>query len=91
MTSKPAALVNPTPTVKLLFDGKFIESQTSEWQEVVNPATQELQALLVRRQQHVHRGRYDHQPEMSGRTNARGTDMHGTGGRADTAGSGLRS
>jgi len=29
MTSKPAALVNPTPIVKLMLDGKFIESQTS--------------------------------------------------------------
>ncbi len=29
MTSKPAALADPTPTVKLLLDGKFIESQTS--------------------------------------------------------------
>jgi len=46
MTSKPAALVNPAPTVKLLLDGKFIESQTREWQEVVNPATQEVLAQV---------------------------------------------
>ncbi|MGH8429132.1 MAG: CoA-acylating methylmalonate-semialdehyde dehydrogenase [Solimonas sp.] len=33
-------------TVKLLIDGKFIESQTTEWREVVNPATQEVLAKV---------------------------------------------
>ncbi len=27
-------------TVKLLIDGKFVESRTSEWRDVINPATQ---------------------------------------------------
>ncbi len=46
MTSKLATLANQTPTVKMLLDGKFIESQTSEWQDVVNPATQEVLAQV---------------------------------------------
>src|ERR1700689_3938432 len=46
MTSKPAALANPVPTVKMLLDGKFIESRSSEWHEVVNPATQEVLAQV---------------------------------------------
>jgi malonate-semialdehyde dehydrogenase (acetylating)/methylmalonate-semialdehyde dehydrogenase len=33
------------PTVKLLIDGQFIESSTSEWRDVTNPATQ---AVLAR-------------------------------------------
>ncbi|UVS98236.1 CoA-acylating methylmalonate-semialdehyde dehydrogenase [Burkholderia glumae] len=33
------------PTVKLLIDGEFVESSTSEWRDVVNPATQ---AVLAR-------------------------------------------
>jgi len=46
MTSKPATLANQTPTVKMLLDGKFIESRTSEWHDVVNPATQEVLAQV---------------------------------------------
>ena len=46
MTSKLAALENQTPTVKLLLDGKFIESRSSEWLDVVNPATQEVLAQV---------------------------------------------
>ncbi|HEX3603278.1 MAG TPA: CoA-acylating methylmalonate-semialdehyde dehydrogenase [Steroidobacteraceae bacterium] len=46
MTSKPAVLANQVPTVKMLFDGKFVESRTSEWQDVVNPATQEVLARV---------------------------------------------
>jgi len=34
------------PTVKLLVDGKFVESQTQEWHDVVNPATQEVLAQV---------------------------------------------
>lgn len=30
------------PTVKLLIDGQFVESRTSQWRDVVNPATQEV-------------------------------------------------
>ncbi len=33
-------------TVKLLIDGRFVESTTSEWQDVVNPATQEKVARV---------------------------------------------
>ena len=29
-------------TAKLLIDGKFVESKTTEWRDIVNPATQEL-------------------------------------------------
>jgi malonate-semialdehyde dehydrogenase (acetylating)/methylmalonate-semialdehyde dehydrogenase len=46
MISKPAAQANPVPTVKMLLDGKFIESQSSEWHEVVNPATQQVLAQV---------------------------------------------
>jgi malonate-semialdehyde dehydrogenase (acetylating)/methylmalonate-semialdehyde dehydrogenase len=47
MTTQPATLATEAqtthaPTVKILVDGKFIESQTSEWHDVVNPATQEV-------------------------------------------------
>lgn len=34
------------PTVKLLIDGEFVESRSSEWREVVNPATQEVLARV---------------------------------------------
>jgi malonate-semialdehyde dehydrogenase (acetylating)/methylmalonate-semialdehyde dehydrogenase len=44
MTTRPAMLADAAPTVKMLLDGKFIESQTGEWHEVVNPATQEVLA-----------------------------------------------
>ena len=33
-------------TVKLLIGGKFIESKTTEWRDVVNPATQEVLARV---------------------------------------------
>src|SRR3984957_9091392 len=46
MTTQPAAQPSQTPTVKMLLDGKFIESKTSEWHDVVNPATQELLAQV---------------------------------------------
>src|SRR5271155_1028229 len=46
MTSKLATLANQTPTVKMLLDGEFIDSQTGEWQDVVNPATQEVLASV---------------------------------------------
>lgn len=31
-----------TRTAKLLIDGKFVESNTKEWRDIVNPATQEV-------------------------------------------------
>src|ERR1700720_2085095 len=46
MTTKPAVLANHTPAVKLLLDGKFVDSRTSEWHDVVNPATQEVLAQV---------------------------------------------
>jgi malonate-semialdehyde dehydrogenase (acetylating) / methylmalonate-semialdehyde dehydrogenase len=46
MTSKPALLANHVPTVKMLLDGKFIESRSGEWHDVINPATQEVLAQV---------------------------------------------
>ena len=34
------------PTVKLLIGGKFVESNTTQWRDVVNPATQEVLARV---------------------------------------------
>ena len=34
------------PTVKLLIGGQFVESKTTEWRDVVNPATQEVLARV---------------------------------------------
>ncbi|WP_198969035.1 CoA-acylating methylmalonate-semialdehyde dehydrogenase [Xylophilus sp. ASV27] len=34
------------PTVKLLIGGRFVESSTTEWRNVVNPATQEVLARV---------------------------------------------
>ncbi len=44
MTIQPAS--KSVPTVKLLIDGCFVESRTSEWRDVVNPATQEVLARV---------------------------------------------
>src|SRR3712207_2356794 len=41
--SKSAAT---TATVKLLINGKFVESKAREWRDVVNPATQEVLARV---------------------------------------------
>ncbi len=46
MTTKPAIAAVQAPTVKMLLDGKFVESQTGEWRDVVNPATQEVLAQV---------------------------------------------
>jgi malonate-semialdehyde dehydrogenase (acetylating)/methylmalonate-semialdehyde dehydrogenase len=46
MTTKPAVLAEQAPTVKMLLDGKFIESKTTEWHDVVNPATQDVLAQV---------------------------------------------
>src|SRR6202041_463801 len=46
MTSKPAVQAVPVPTVKMLLDGKLVESRTSEWHDVINPATQEVLAQV---------------------------------------------
>jgi malonate-semialdehyde dehydrogenase (acetylating)/methylmalonate-semialdehyde dehydrogenase len=42
-TTPPTTRVD---TVKLLIGGKFVESQTTEWRDVVNPATQEVLARV---------------------------------------------
>ena len=46
MTTKPAVLADQAPTVKMLLDVKFVESRSSEWHDVVNPATQEVLAQV---------------------------------------------
>jgi malonate-semialdehyde dehydrogenase (acetylating) / methylmalonate-semialdehyde dehydrogenase len=46
MTTKPAAIADQASTVKMLLDGKFIESRSSEWHDVVNPATQRVLAQV---------------------------------------------
>ena len=33
---------NAIPTVPLLINGEWVESQTTVWRDVVNPATQEV-------------------------------------------------
>lgn len=42
-TTTPATQVG---TVKLLIGGRFVESTTTEWREVINPATQEVLARV---------------------------------------------
>ncbi|HDZ56984.1 MAG TPA: CoA-acylating methylmalonate-semialdehyde dehydrogenase [Pseudomonas xinjiangensis] len=37
---------NNVPTVKLLINGEFVESQTEQWRDVINPATQEVLARV---------------------------------------------
>ncbi|HLW23871.1 MAG TPA: CoA-acylating methylmalonate-semialdehyde dehydrogenase [Steroidobacteraceae bacterium] len=46
MSTQPAARTAATPTVKMLLDGRFIESKTGEWHDVVNPATQQVLAQV---------------------------------------------
>src|ERR1700712_5472134 len=46
MTTQPAVRAVEAPTVKMLLDGKFIESKSTEWHDVVNPATQEVLAQV---------------------------------------------
>ncbi|MDF1484413.1 CoA-acylating methylmalonate-semialdehyde dehydrogenase [Ramlibacter sp. H39-3-26] len=42
----PAPVAALAPTVKLLIGGEFVESKTTEWRNVVNPATQEVLARV---------------------------------------------
>ncbi|MNF36411.1 Methylmalonate semialdehyde dehydrogenase [acylating] [compost metagenome] len=37
---------NTVPTVKLLIGGQFVGSKTTQWRDVVNPATQEILACV---------------------------------------------
>jgi malonate-semialdehyde dehydrogenase (acetylating) / methylmalonate-semialdehyde dehydrogenase len=46
MTPKPALQGQPVSTVKLLINGALVESKTTEWHDVVNPATQEVLAQV---------------------------------------------
>ena len=43
--TKPASAAS-VATVKLLIGGKFVESRTSQWRDVVNPATQQVLARV---------------------------------------------
>ncbi|MGH8831528.1 MAG: malonate-semialdehyde dehydrogenase, partial [Polaromonas sp.] len=38
--------MNAIPTVKLLIGGNLVESKTTEWRNVVNPATQQVLARV---------------------------------------------
>ncbi|MDB5892541.1 MAG: hypothetical protein JWQ88_72, partial [Rhodoferax sp.] len=43
INAQPLAAV---PTVKLLIDGRFVESKSAVWRDIVNPATQEVLARV---------------------------------------------
>ena len=38
--------MHTVPSVKLLIGGQFVESQTTDWRNVVNPATQQVLARV---------------------------------------------
>ncbi|MES2184763.1 MAG: CoA-acylating methylmalonate-semialdehyde dehydrogenase [Pseudomonadota bacterium] len=44
MSANPAPA--RVPSVKLLIDGQFVESRTTQWRDIVNPATQEVLAQV---------------------------------------------
>ena len=44
--SAPSSAGASTPTVKLLINGEFVESASTEWRDIVNPATQEILARV---------------------------------------------
>ncbi len=46
MAANLQAVAQSIPTVKLLIDGRFVESKTTEWKDVVNPATQQVVARV---------------------------------------------
>src|SRR5258705_2627767 len=46
MAANPQARSQPAPTVKLLVNGKFVESKAKAWRDVVNPATQQVLARV---------------------------------------------
>jgi len=46
MAATLQAVAQAVPTVKLLIDGHFVESKTTEWKDVVNPATQQVLARV---------------------------------------------
>ncbi len=45
-TTTPTSIATQVANVKLLIDGRFVESKTTEWRDVVNPATQEVLARV---------------------------------------------
>ncbi|MGB8856428.1 MAG: CoA-acylating methylmalonate-semialdehyde dehydrogenase [Burkholderiales bacterium] len=46
MAANPQAINQSVPTVKLLIDGKYVESKSTEWRDIINPATQEVLARV---------------------------------------------
>src|SRR5450631_85145 len=46
MAAIPQARSAPIPTVKLLINGRFVESKAKAWRDVVDPATQEVLARV---------------------------------------------
>jgi malonate-semialdehyde dehydrogenase (acetylating)/methylmalonate-semialdehyde dehydrogenase len=46
MAANPQVRSDAVPTVKLLINGKFVESKAKAWRDVVNPATQEVLARV---------------------------------------------
>jgi malonate-semialdehyde dehydrogenase (acetylating)/methylmalonate-semialdehyde dehydrogenase len=46
MATNPAIKGDSPETVKLLINGGFVESKTTEWHDVINPATQEVLAQV---------------------------------------------
>ena len=46
MAAQPQAHSQAAPSVKLLVDGRLVESATTEWRDIVNPATQEVLARV---------------------------------------------
>ena len=46
MAANPQPKSSTVPTVKLLLDGKFVESNAREWRDIVNPATQQVLARV---------------------------------------------
>ena len=42
----PQPAYSSIPTVKLLINGEFVESRSTEWRDVVNPATQQVLARV---------------------------------------------
>ncbi|EIE22494.1 methylmalonate semi-aldehyde dehydrogenase [Coccomyxa subellipsoidea C-169] len=44
--SQPELATDSAPSVKLLINGEFVESQATEWVDVTNPATQEVVSRL---------------------------------------------
>src|ERR1700758_3753465 len=46
MSAIPSTIADKVSTVKLLIGGEFVESKTTEWRDIVNPATQEVLARV---------------------------------------------